>query len=34
VAVRDNVVNGNGDPNDEVPLFTFNNWGGDLYTFI
>lgn len=34
VAVRDNDVNGNGDPNDEVPLYTFNNWGGDLYTFI
>lgn len=34
VAVRDEDVNGNGDPNDEVPLFTFNNWGGDLYTFL
>lgn len=34
VAVKEQDVNGNGDPNDEVPLYTFNNWGGDLYTFI
>lgn len=34
VAVRDQDVNGNGDPNDEVPLYTFDNWGGDLYTFL
>lgn len=34
VAVRDQDVNGNGDPNDEVPLYTFDNWGGDPYTFL
>ncbi len=34
VAVRDQDVNGNGDPNDEVPLYTFKNWGGDMYTFL
>ncbi len=34
VGVRDQDVNGNGDPNDEVPLYTFDNWGGDLYTFL
>lgn len=34
VGVRDNDVNGNGDPNDEVPYVALNNWGGDPYTFL
>lgn len=34
VGVRDQDVNGNGDPNDEVPYVALSNWGGDLYTFI
>lgn len=34
VGVRDNDVNGNGDPGDEVPYVALGNWGGDLYTFI
>lgn len=36
VAVRDNDVNGNGDPNDEVPLtsHTATNWGKNLLRTI
>lgn len=34
VGVRDQDVNGNGDPSDEVPYVAMGNWGGDLYTYI
>lgn len=34
VGVRDNDVNGNGDPSDEVPYVAMPNWGGDSFTFL
>ncbi|MGI6671768.1 MAG: extracellular solute-binding protein [Christensenellales bacterium] len=34
VGVRDQDVNGNGDPSDEIPMAAMANWGTDQFTFI